>query len=439
MGRVILTSHFDRLFVNCANGLLQYDALGNVYLVANGKLYCTGTGGVYIDSGGNYVHIDSTGVNIKGISTTIDGANLIVKSDDVILEEGHITASCPNFLDECYIIAQPLGPGEVGIPEHDFSGLRLWKGSNHYCASLVSYDGNTQAYISSLGLFDTGELLLTNNLKNSYFYIDSVGDIFIESGTGVNDGMQIIAHSRGAIALQSDYGQINLKRDTNNYVKFVEDTAQELITAYLRNGENDYDKYINQDNDYRKVVTEYRGTAPDSTKWNGKAFPNDAHGLLHNDGAGNIVWDTNTYLKTADQPSSNAVWGTFGTYTDNIVAGATLTKTINIGSGFTNGEAFFTIPSGSNGDGLHVWFDTDSSHTFGIENEHGTAYSTFRGRHAWLSVSSTYGPASTALANSIRVQDVYINGSNLTIIYKNTHASTTVALNSLGNYKVWKN
>lgn len=123
-------------------------------------------------------------------------------------------------------------------------------------------------------------------------------------------------------------------------------------------------------------------------------------------------------------------------YTDSISAGATLTKSIPLGGSiYKNGIA---VIGGSSGDGIMVFFGTDNTKTLAtglVGTDSGGAWS----RRAYGSITGT-GSSSPGWAVSgygtIKINDVYIDGSNLKIVFQNTDGSAR-SLNCNVDWEVW--
>lgn len=134
--------------------------------------------------------------------------------------------------------------------------------------------------------------------------------------------------------------------------------------------------------------------------------------------------------------SANKLYGNV-TYTDSIGAGATLTKNIAIGEGKRFGKC--VIHRSSNYGGVLVEFCVDSTKTLmiGSEINSGTNYGAARSRRHLGKVTSAglFGNMVTGVYD-IEIAEVYIDGTNLRIDFKNTGGSSK-SLDCTIDWEVW--
>jgi hypothetical protein len=134
--------------------------------------------------------------------------------------------------------------------------------------------------------------------------------------------------------------------------------------------------------------------------------------------------------------SNSKVYGNV-TYTDSIPANSTLTKTIALGSNKSFGTLNMQAQGGNVSAG-QCWFGTDNTKSYGISWLSTSIQTYFYHRTTNTSVFPNNSTNTTPAGNQqISVQDVYISGSNLTIVFKNNHASTAYALNCAIDWEVW--
>lgn len=134
--------------------------------------------------------------------------------------------------------------------------------------------------------------------------------------------------------------------------------------------------------------------------------------------------------------SANKLYGNV-TYTDSIGARATLTKNIAIGEGKRFGKC--VIHRTSNYGGVFVEFCVDNTKTLmiGSEINSGTDYGSARSRRHLGKVTAVvlFGNMATG-SNRIEISEIYINGTNLRIDFKNTSDSSQ-SLDCTIDWEVW--
>jgi hypothetical protein len=150
-------------------------------------------------------------------------------------------------------------------------------------------------------------------------------------------------------------------------------------------------------------------------------------------GAGdfNRIEGNTQYLK--DEIDSHYSSGSV-TYTDTIAALATITKTIPIGANKRQGRLFVRNASMGGPIGVSVFFTTSQTRSIGIgyDSTEGFIYAT-----AWNgSVADGYSILG-ADTEYLRMQNAYISGTNLVIIFKNDQQSTAKTLNARVEWEVW--
>ncbi|AYO30795.1 hypothetical protein D2962_09395 [Biomaibacter acetigenes] len=126
-------------------------------------------------------------------------------------------------------------------------------------------------------------------------------------------------------------------------------------------------------------------------------------------------------------------------YTDSIAASSTLTKTIALGGTYKHGH--LVINPSSSDLGIMVFFGTDNMKSLVT----GTVTSTDWRGGAWsrellgcIAVGNpSTGPGKGVTgASPIGIDDVYINGSNIVIVFHN-YATSAASLNCTINWEVW--
>lgn len=123
-------------------------------------------------------------------------------------------------------------------------------------------------------------------------------------------------------------------------------------------------------------------------------------------------------------------------YTDSIPAASTLTKTIAIGAGKTHGMAVICERGDYALKGVMTSFttDIDSNLSAGYTPSGGGALA--KDYLGYVTDEGGFGQGCTGAA-SIRIDSFYINGTDLTIVFKNTDVSTPRNLNCRIDWRVW--
>jgi hypothetical protein len=121
-------------------------------------------------------------------------------------------------------------------------------------------------------------------------------------------------------------------------------------------------------------------------------------------------------------------------YTDTIAALATITKTIPIGANKRQGRLFVRRASVFGPMGVSVFFTTSQTGSIGIgyDNTVGFMYLT-----AWIGSVAEGDFILGEDTEYLRMQNAYISGTNLVIIFENGDQSTAKALNARVDWEVW--
>jgi hypothetical protein len=152
--------------------------------------------------------------------------------------------------------------------------------------------------------------------------------------------------------------------------------------------------------------------------------------------------------ETDKRMNNTKAYGNFE-YTDSINASSTLTKTIALGANYSHGRLVIKNKypgSGSSPNyfqGLTAVFGTDNTKT--LLSGAGYMSTTYYPAGGWSqrmlgkvtgsAESVEYGRLVTGNAN-ITIDDIYINGANLTIVFRNNSAGA-ISLACVGDWEVW--
>lgn len=150
--------------------------------------------------------------------------------------------------------------------------------------------------------------------------------------------------------------------------------------------------------------------------------------------------EANAYANETFQKTTK-VYGNVA-YTDSIAAGATLIKNITLGGNHKHGRLICSGPA-ANSDGIIVFFGTDNLKTLvsgQITTPQVVVGSWSRRRQGWVTyyptTGTTWGQSATGEAY-LSVNDIYISGSNLVIVFKNNEGSGSRNLNCTIDWEVW--
>jgi hypothetical protein len=148
----------------------------------------------------------------------------------------------------------------------------------------------------------------------------------------------------------------------------------------------------------------------------------------------------NTDLQTLINNKTNDVkaYGN-ASYSDSMAPSTTLTKTIALGGAYKNG----IVTINSDVQGIVCFVGTDKLKTLVA----GTVYNAGYAGGAWsrqskgyittYADSGNYVGAYVAGVGFLTIDDVYINGTNLTIVFRNRHTTNTWSLGCGVGWEVW--
>jgi hypothetical protein len=149
--------------------------------------------------------------------------------------------------------------------------------------------------------------------------------------------------------------------------------------------------------------------------------------------------------KPTDFMSNVKVYG-YAQYSDEIPPQTTLTKTIALGGTYKHGIVVFD-PGSSSHTGIMVFIGTDPAKALVVGGTHRSASERdasawSRRKRGWIthgtanpSYTPTYGPATGS--SHIGINDVYISGTNLIIVFYNAYADAPRSLNCDVDWEVW--
>jgi hypothetical protein len=123
-------------------------------------------------------------------------------------------------------------------------------------------------------------------------------------------------------------------------------------------------------------------------------------------------------------------------YTDSVPAASTLTKTIAIGTGKTHGMAVIGVRGTYAEKGVLTSFTTDIDGNLSagfMSSDGGAVAKAYLGK---VTDEGGFGQGCTGAA-AIRIDSFYINGSNLTIVFRNTLPESAASLNCRVDWRAW--
>ena len=139
---------------------------------------------------------------------------------------------------------------------------------------------------------------------------------------------------------------------------------------------------------------------------------------------------------------SNAKSQGNASYTDSISAGGTLTKNIAIGAGKTHGKLVIANTGFDGRYSIMVFFGTDNTKSLVVGYHHGSSNGAAWSRRLVGTITDTTARGYGVCGESgtpkplLRINECYINGSNLTIIFENTDVSAR-SLSVAIDWEVW--
>ncbi len=135
----------------------------------------------------------------------------------------------------------------------------------------------------------------------------------------------------------------------------------------------------------------------------------------------------------SDFQSANKIYGNI-ILTDSIAQGAVLTKNIPLGSTYKHGKLIIGNSSATNG--ILVFFSNDNLKTLVAGSASPTAFAWSRRMVGCITEQTKYGVGITG-QTWIGIDDIYINGSNLVVIFRNRGTTGAYTLNCVIDWEVW--
>jgi hypothetical protein len=227
-------------------------------------------------------------------------------------------------------------------------------------------------------------------------------------------------------------GHTHLKADITDFGTYLPTTAPVITdNSYIRVGQS---CYVSSGGDYVHIANKiwYNGAAWVRAQAGAGCLlqlSGDTFRFYTHDATEAPVFVEQYTITNAGTPK---IYGTL-TITDAINAGATVTKTYDIGAGYHHGVGWVMMNAGGAvGNGGTIFFDNDSTKSHSIICS-ATQYLQY---HRMI---SSYLAKSGSITgdNNIELEDMYINGNNLTVVYHNVGAGN-LTLNQRIYYEEWK-
>jgi hypothetical protein len=163
-----------------------------------------------------------------------------------------------------------------------------------------------------------------------------------------------------------------------------------------------------------------------------------------NDGAGSGLDADTVDGKHASEFMNGAKAYGNATYTDTINFGTTLEKRIPLGAVYKYGQMAIKRNASSVTNGMLVVFSQDNLKTKAVGHTVNAGSYVSAWARRWLGIvtrgdndsAPQYG-SGTVGDNRLRIDELYIDGSDLVILFRNTHTSTNLSLDALIDWEVW--